>query len=104
KAGDAWLKLGSGETIFDARHKELAASQLGQKLLDETRALTDELAKEVAGQVKTVTNKTKEATDRSDEAISFGTFVMLMIAAISVAGAVLFVWFFFGTHIGGGAR
>jgi len=99
KAGEAWLKLGSGETIFDARRKELAASQLGQKLLDETRGLTDELAKEVAGQVKTVTNKTKEATDRSDEAISFGTFVMLMIAAISVAGAALFVWFYIGRNL-----
>ena len=99
KAGDAWLKLGSGETIFDARRKELAASQLGQKLLDETRGLTDELAKEVAGQVKAVTNKTKEATDRSDEAISFGTFVMLMIAAISVAGAALFVWFYIGRNL-----
>src|SRR4029078_614721 len=99
KAGDAWLKLGSGETIFDARHKELAASQLGQKLLDETRGLTDELAKEVAGQVKAVTNKTKEATDRSDEAIGFVTFVMLMIAAISVAGAALFVWFYIGRNL-----
>ena len=99
KAGEAWLKLGSGETIFDARRKELAASQLGQKLLDETRGLTDELAKEVAGQVKAVTNKTKEATDRSDEAISFGTFVMLMIAAISVAGAALFVWFYIGRNL-----
>ncbi len=37
------------------------ASQLGQKLLDETRSLTDELGKEVAGQVKAVTNKAKEA-------------------------------------------
>jgi methyl-accepting chemotaxis protein len=37
KAGEAWLKLGSGETIFETRRKELAASQLGQKLLDETR-------------------------------------------------------------------
>ena len=99
KAGEAWLKLGSGETIFEARRKELAASQLGQKLLDETRGLTDELAKEVAAQVKAVTNKTKEATDRSDEAISFGTFVMLMIAAISVAGAALFVWFYIGRNL-----
>ncbi len=99
KAGEAWLKLGSGETIFETRRKELAASQLGQKLLDETRGLTDELAKEVAGQVKAVTNKTKEATDRSDEAISFGTFVMLMIAAISVAGAALFVWFYIGRNL-----
>ena len=99
KAGEAWLKLGSGETIFDTRRKELAASQLGQKLLDETRGLTDELAKEVAGQVKAVTNKTKEATDRSDEAIGFGTFVMLMIASISVAGAALFVWFYIGRNL-----
>jgi methyl-accepting chemotaxis protein len=99
KAGEAWLKLGSGETIFATRRKELAASQLGLKLLDETRGLTDELAKEVAGQVKAVTNKTKEATDRSDEAISFGTFVMLMIAAVSVAGAALFVWFYIGRNL-----
>jgi methyl-accepting chemotaxis protein len=99
KATEAWLKFGSGDTIFDARRKEIAASQLGQKLLDETRSLTDELAKEVAGQVRVVTNKTKEATDRSDEAIGFGTFVMLMIAAVSVAGAALFVWFYIGRNL-----
>ena len=81
------------------RRKELAASQSGQKLLDETRGLTDELAREVAGQVQAVTKKTKEATDRSDEAISFGTFVMLMIAAVSVAGAALFVWFYIGRNL-----
>src|SRR3954471_11571080 len=51
-AAEAWLKLGSGDTIFDARRKELAASQLGLKLLQETRGLTDQLASEVAGQVK----------------------------------------------------
>lgn len=99
KAADAWLKLGSGDTVFDARRKELAASQLGQKLLDETRSLTDELAREVAGQVKTVTNKAREATDRSDEAIGFGTFVMLMIAAFSVIGSALFVWFYIGRNL-----
>ena len=99
KATEAWLKLGTGDTIFDARRKEIAAGQLGQKLLDETRSLTEELAKEVAGQVKIVTNKTKEATDRSDEAISFGTFVMLMIAAVSVVGAALFVWFYIGRNL-----
>jgi methyl-accepting chemotaxis protein len=99
KATEAWLKLGTGDTIFDARRKEIAAGQLGQKLLDETRSLTEELAKEVAGQVKIVTNKTKEATDRSDEAISFGTFVMLMIAAVGVVGAALFVWFYIGRNL-----
>jgi methyl-accepting chemotaxis protein len=99
KAADAWLKLGMGDTIFDSRRKEIAASQLGQKLLDETRGLTDELAKEVAGQVKTVTNKAREATDRSDEAIGLGTFVMLMIAAFSVIGSALFVWFYIGRNL-----
>ena len=99
KATEAWIKLGTGDTIFDARRKEIVASQLGQKLLDETRSLTEELAREVAGQVKVVTNKTKEATDRSDEAISFGTFVMLMIAAVSVVGAALFVWFYIGRNL-----
>jgi methyl-accepting chemotaxis protein len=99
KATEAWLKLGTGDTIFDARRKEIAAGQLGQKLLDETRSLTDELAREVAGQVQIVTNKTKEATDRSDDAISFGTFVMLMIAAVSVVGAALFVWFYIGRNL-----
>lgn len=99
KAADAWLKLGSADTIFDARRKELAAGQLGQKLLDETRGLTDALAKEVAAQVKSVTNRTREATDRSDDAIGFGTFVMLMIAALSVAGSALFVWFYIGRNL-----
>jgi methyl-accepting chemotaxis protein len=99
KATEAWLKLGTTDTIFDARRKEIAASQLGQKLLDETRSLTEELAREVAGQVRAVSNRTKEATDRSDEAISFGTFVMLMIAAISVVGAALFVWFYIGRNL-----
>src|SRR4029078_12971268 len=46
-----------------------------------------------------VSNRTKEATDRSDEAISFGTFVMLLIAAVSVAGAALFVWFYIGRNL-----
>ena len=99
KATEAWLKLGTTDTIFDARRKEIAASQLGQKLLDETRGLTEELAREVAGQVRVVSNRTKEATDRSDEAISFGTFVMLMIAAVSVVGAALFVWFYIGRNL-----
>jgi HAMP domain-containing protein len=44
-------------------------------------------------------SKTKIATDRSDEAIDFGSFVMLMIAGVSVAGAALFVWFYIGRNL-----
>jgi methyl-accepting chemotaxis protein len=99
KAADAWLKNGADDSIFETRRKELAAGQLARKLLDETRGLADGLAREVAGQVETVIAKTKTATDRSDEAIDFGTFVMLMIAAVSVAGAALFVWFYIGRNL-----
>ena len=99
KATEIWLKAGSDDTIFDNRRKEIAAGLLGQTLLDETRSLTDELAREVADQVETVTSNTKNATDRSDAAIDFGTFVMLMIAGVSVAGAALFVWFYIGRNL-----
>ena len=53
----------------------------------------------MARQVKAVNEKTKEATDRSDAAIGFGTFVMLLIAAASVAGAGLFVWLYIGRNL-----
>jgi methyl-accepting chemotaxis protein len=99
KATEALLKAGADDTIFDNRRKEIAAGQLGQTLLDETRSLADQLAKEVAAQVETVITTTKSATDRSDDAINFGTFVMLMIAGVSVAGAALFVWFYIGRNL-----
>ncbi len=99
KATEAWLKAGADDTIFDNRRKEIAAGQFGQTLLDETRGLADQLASEVAGQVETVITTTKSATDRSDDAINFGTFVMLMIAGVSVAGAALFVWFYIGRNL-----
>ena len=104
KAGEAWLKLGSGDDASSRRAaRKSPPANSAQKLLDETRGLTDELAKEVAGQVKAVTNKTKEATDRSDEAIGFGTFVMLMIAAVSVAGAALVRLVLYRPQSGGAA-
>jgi methyl-accepting chemotaxis protein len=98
-ATETWLKNSAEDSIFDTRRREIVATGLARSLLDETRGLADELAKEVAGQVETVISKTKAATDRSDEAIDFGTFVMLMIAGVSVAGAALFVWFYIGRNL-----
>jgi methyl-accepting chemotaxis protein len=100
KATEAWLALGSGGgAIFEIRRKEIAAEQAGQKLLGEAQRATDELASEVVRQVKAVNDRTKDATDRSDAAISFGTLVMLLIAAASVAGAGLFVWLYIGRNL-----
>ena len=100
KAVESWLALGSGtETIFEVRRKEIMAEQQGQGLLGETRTATDALAAEVDQQVKAVNERTREATDRSDAAIGFGTLVMLLIAAASVAGAGLFVWLYIGRNL-----
>jgi methyl-accepting chemotaxis protein len=99
-AVESWLAQGAGDkTIFVTRRQELNAVQAGQKLLVETSAVTADLAAEVARQVKGVDERTKRATERSDAAISFGTFVMLTIALVSVIGSALFVWFYIGRNL-----
>ena len=100
KQVEAWLAQGKGDnTIFANRRKELSAQQAGQKLLAETGGITVELAAEVARQVKGVDDKTRQATERSDAAIDFGTFVMLAIALASMVGSGLFVWLYIGRNL-----
>jgi methyl-accepting chemotaxis protein len=99
-AVEAWLAKGSGnDSVFENRNKELTAQASGEKLLTETRSITESLATEVAAQVRTVNDHTKDAADRSDAAISFGTTLMLAIAAVSVVGAFLVVWFYIGGNL-----
>src|SRR5579859_717993 len=78
---------------------DLASQATGEKLLMETRSITENLATEVAAQVKAVNESTKSAADRSDAAISFGTTLMLAIAVASVVGAFLVVWFYIGGNL-----
>jgi methyl-accepting chemotaxis protein len=97
---DAWLAKGTGDgSIFENRRKELVAQQSGEKLLGETRTVTENLAAEVAAQVKSMNDRTKDATDRSDRAIAFGTLTMLLIAAAAVVGAFLVVWLYIGRNL-----
>jgi len=99
-AVEAWLAKGSGsDNVFENRRKELASQATGEKLLMETRSITENLATEVAAQVKAVNESTKSAADRSDAAISFGTTLMLAIAVASVVGAFLVVWFYIGGNL-----
>ena len=99
-AVEAWLAKGSGnDSIFENRRKELASQATGEKLLMETRSITENLATEVAAQVRGVNDRTKDAAERSDAAISFGTTLMLAIAAMSVVGAFLVVWFYIGGNL-----
>jgi methyl-accepting chemotaxis protein len=100
KAVEAWMALGSGDgSIFENRRKELAARQAALKLLGEARAITEDLATEVATQVKGMNERTHEATARADAAIAFGTLTMLAIAAASVVGALLIVWLYIGRNL-----
>jgi methyl-accepting chemotaxis protein len=99
-AMEAWLAQGSGaNSIFENRRKQLAARLTGEKLLQETRAITEDLAREVAWQVTAMNDRTRDATNRSDAAIAFGTFMMLGIAAAAVVGAFLVVWLYIGRNL-----
>jgi methyl-accepting chemotaxis protein len=99
-AVDALVAKGLGsDNVFENRRKELASQATGEKLLMETRSITDQLATQVAAQVKAVNDRTRDATDRSDAAISLGTTVMLMIAALSVIGAILVVYLYIGRNL-----
>src|SRR5258708_4825401 len=94
------LAYGNGATsLFEIHRKEIEASLLGRKLLADTRTVAGDLAAEVARKAQPVRQKTKEATDRSNSAIGFGTLVMLAIAVSSIVGAVLFVWLYIGRNI-----
>jgi methyl-accepting chemotaxis protein len=99
-AVETWLAKGSGsDNIFENRRKELASQATGEKLLMETRSITENLSTEVAAQVRAVNDATKSAADRSDAAIAFGTTLMLAIAVASVVGAFLVVWFYIGGNL-----
>lgn len=94
------LTRGDGDhSPFTLRRKELDAQQDGRKLLADTSAVAADLAAEVTRRADAVRQATTEATNRSDSAVAFGSAVMLAIAAVSVAGALLFVWLYIGRNL-----
>jgi methyl-accepting chemotaxis protein len=94
------MAFGSGaNALFDLRRAELDAQQEGQKLLADSRGVASDLASEVARRADTVRQTMTDATDRSNAAISFGTTTMLVIAGVSVVGAILFVWLYIGQNL-----
>jgi methyl-accepting chemotaxis protein len=91
---------GNGESnAFLTRLKELTAQDEGRRLLVETRGVAGDLAAQVARQGEAVHAAATAATDASHAAISFGTIVMLAIAAASVLGAGLIVWLYIGRSL-----
>jgi HAMP domain-containing protein len=94
------IAQGSGDgSAFAIRLKELDALQEGRKLLADTRGAANDLAAQVGRQADVVRQAATAATDSSNQAIAFGTVVMLIIAGASVAGAGLIVWLYIGRNL-----
>jgi methyl-accepting chemotaxis protein len=94
------IAQGSGDDSAFAIHlKELNALQEGRKLLADTRGAANDLAAQVGRQADVVRQAATTATDSSNQAVAFGTVVMLIIAGASVAGAGLIVWLYIGRNL-----
>src|ERR1019366_5614043 len=89
---EALLATGTAkDSMFEVRTQELETVLAGRKIIEETRAVATSLATLATAQVDAVQRETTASMGRSDEQISFGTTMMLGVAAASLIGAVLVV-------------
>ena len=88
---DVTLKLiafGKGnDSIFDVRHDELRQSAAAQASLEASRLAAVALGDEVAKLVSAAQNNSDQAAARSADAIRYGKLLLLVISALSAAGA-----------------
>ncbi len=97
---DALLAAGRGDGgLFALRRAELAADAAGRGLVQQTRAVTAELAAEVAQDVAAVQTATDDATGRFAAAVRLGTIVLAAIAAATLVGSLLFVSLYVGRNL-----
>jgi methyl-accepting chemotaxis protein len=99
-AVEALLGYGKGQdSVFTRRRAELDAVIATQRLLDETRTAAANFTTEVSHQVDAVRREATAATDRSNAAIQFDSLTMVVIAALSIAGAALIGWRYIGRNL-----
>jgi methyl-accepting chemotaxis protein len=99
-AVEALLAFGIGDDgVFARRDAELKSAVASQRLLDETVAAASGFTAEVSRIVDAVRREATAATDRSNAAIQFGTLTMIVIAAVSIASAVLIGWLYIGRSL-----
>ena len=90
-------ELGLGTNgIFDVVHGQLRIADTQAQLLESNRALSIELLSEVDGLVSISQAGTVEATEASAQAIRTGRILLVVIGALSIAGALLIIWLFIG--------
>jgi methyl-accepting chemotaxis protein len=99
-AVEALVATGTAKgNMFEVRTQELETVLAGRKIIEETRGVAASLATLATAQVDAVRRETAASIGRSDEQISFGTTMMLGIAAASVIGAILVVWLYIGRNL-----
>ena len=89
--------LGVGdESVFGLFERELRIQARQAGLLASNRDLSIDVVAEVDGLVMSAQASAEEATEASASAIFTGRTLLLVISAVSVAGAVLIIWLYLG--------
>ena len=97
---DRLFEVGTGEPSgFDILEQELTLLERQQDLLASNRAQAVELLAEVDGLVSAANASAEEATQSSTDTIATGRFLLLVIGAISIGGALLIAWLFVGRFL-----
>jgi methyl-accepting chemotaxis protein len=100
EAADAILAFGKGdESIFALRRQELKSAAGGMTAMAATRDVVGKLVAAVNAEVERVEAAAAGAAKASDGAITTGILMMLLVSALSVAGAVLLVWLYVGRNL-----
>jgi methyl-accepting chemotaxis protein len=100
EAAEAILGFGKGnESIFALRRQELKSAAGGMAAMAATRDSVGKLVAAVDAEVARVRDTAAAAARASDSAITTGIFAMLLVCAVSVAGAVLLVWLYVGRNL-----
>ena len=89
--------LGVGdESVFGLFERDLRIQARQAELLASNRDLSIDTVAEVDGLVLAAQASAEEATEASSSAIFTGRTLLLVISAVSVAGAVLIIWLYLG--------
>ena len=97
---DRLFEVGTGDPSgFDVLEQELTLLERQQDLLASNRAQAIELLAEVDGLVSAARASADEATQSSTDTIATGRFLLLVIGAVSVGGALLIAWLFVGRFL-----
>jgi class 3 adenylate cyclase/HAMP domain-containing protein len=84
----------AADGVFELRREELRQSAIAERALEASRALAVRLGDEVTRLVATAQRASDAAAARSTEAIADGKLVLLIITALSIAGAALIVLYY----------